>query len=233
MPYAIVSGGTQGIGKAIAEKFLSHGFSVAICARSTADLQSVKAEWISKYPHAQILAVPTDVTQKEEVQAFAKQVLDAFPTIDVLVNNAGSYVPGNLANEPDGQLESMMALNMYSAYHLTRAVLPAIKTNGKGHIFSMCSIASLNAYPNGGAYSVSKYALLGFSENLRLELIPDNIKVTSICSGAVYSRSWGDSVSPSRIMKAEDIADTIWSAYSLSPQANIDTIVIRPQQGDL
>jgi NADP-dependent 3-hydroxy acid dehydrogenase YdfG len=97
----------------------------------------------------------------------------------------------------------------------------------------MCSVASLKAYPNGGAYSISKYAMLGFSENLRLELIPDNIKVTSICSGAVYSRSWGDSVDPNRIMKPEDIAETIWSAYSLSPQANIETIVIRPQQGDL
>jgi NADP-dependent 3-hydroxy acid dehydrogenase YdfG len=233
MPYAIVSGGTQGIGKATAEKLLSNGFSVAICARSIEDLKQVETEWKAAYPNAQILAFPTDMTQKAQVQEFAKKVLDVFPTIDVLINNAGTYYPGNISDEPDGQLESMMALNTYSAYHLTRAVLPAVKKSSKGHIFNMCSIAALHAYPGGGAYSISKYALLGFSENLRLELVPHHIRVTSICSGAVYTRSWGDSVSPDRIMKAEDIADTIWSAYSLSPQANIDTIVIRPQQGDL
>lgn len=233
MPYAIVTGATQGIGKAIAEKFLSQGFSVAICARSTADLQDLAYQWKQQYPDAQVLALDVDMTQKEEVLAFADKVLAAFPTIDVLVNNAGAYYPGKLADEPDGQLEQLMSLNMYSAYHLTRKVLPAIKQNGSGHIFNICSVAALKAYPNGGAYSITKYALLGFSDNLRLELTPDNIKVTSICPGATYSRSWGDSVDPNRIMKPEDIADTIWSAYSLSPQANIDTIVIRPQQGDL
>lgn len=233
MPYAIISGGTQGIGKATAEKLLSNGYSVAICARNPEDLQELTAVWKAQYPAAQVLAIPTDMTKKEEVLDFAKAVLDIFPVIDVLVNNAGTYYPGNIATEPDGQLENLMALNMYSAYYLTRAVLPAIKKNGKGHIFNMCSIASLRAYPNGGAYSISKYALLGFSENLRLELVPDKIKVTSICAGAVYTRSWGDSVDPNRIMKPEDIADSIWSALSLSTQANIDTIIIRPQQGDL
>lgn len=233
MPYAIVSGGTQGIGKATAEKLLSNGYSVAICARNNNDLQELASQWKTQYPTAQILAIPTDMTKKEEVIAFAKKVMDAFPVIDVLVNNAGTYYPGSIATEPDGQLETLMTLNMYSAYHLTRAVLPAIKKNGKGHIFNMCSIASMRAYPNGGAYSISKYALLGFSENLRLELIPDNIKVTSICAGAVYTRSWGNTVDPNRIMKPEDVADSIWSALSLSPQANIDTIIIRPQQGDL
>ncbi|MBS1771745.1 MAG: SDR family oxidoreductase [Bacteroidetes bacterium] len=233
MPYAIVSGGTQGIGKAIAEKLLTNGFSVAICARNAEDLKQLETKWKALYPNVQVLAIPTDMTIKEQVLSFAKQVLSTFPTIDVLVNNAGTYYPGNIATEPDGQLESLMALNMYSAYHLTRAVLPAMKKSDNGHIFNMCSIASLSAYPNGGAYSISKYALLGFSENLRLELIPERIRVTSICSGAVYTRSWGDSIDPNRIMKPEDVADSIWSAYSLSPQANIDTIVIRPQQGDL
>ena len=98
----------------------------------------------------------------------------------------------------------------------------------------MCSIASLRAYPNGGSYSISKFAMLGFSENLREELKEYNIKVTAICPGATYTPSWeGSGVSPDRIMESEDIAGMLWAAYNTSPQANVETIVMRPVKGDL
>ena len=103
-----------------------------------------------------------------------------------------------------------------------------------GHIFTMCSIAALAAYPDGGAYSISKFALLGFTKNLRRELMPYNIKVTAVIPGAVYTDSWKDSGVPqSRIMEAEDIAMMVYTASRLSPQATVEEIVIRPQFGDL
>src|SRR6185312_5050858 len=127
-----------------------------------------------------------------------------------------------------------MSVNLYSAYHLTRQLLPIIKEKKTGHIFNMCSVASLKAYPNGGSYGISKYALLGFSNNLREELIPFNIKVTALCPGATYSRSWeGSGVHPDRMMEGKDIADTLWASYTLSAQANVELIVIRPLKGDL
>ena len=93
---------------------------------------------------------------------------------------------------------------------------------------------SLRAYPNGGAYSITKYALLGFSDNLREELKETNIRVTAISPGATYSRSWsGSGVPEGRIMKVSDVADMLWSAYSLSAMANVEHIVMRPQKGDL
>lgn len=234
MPFAIITGGTQGIGKAIAETLLSNGFSIAICARSVQDLEKVKAAWKNKYPQAEIITLRADLSKKEAVLAFADSVLSQFPAIDVLVNNAGLYFPGTLAGEPDGQLEELMAVNLYSAYHLTRAILPVMKQKQSGHIFNMCSVASLKAYPNGGAYSITKYALLGFSENLREELKPDNIKVTAICPGATDSRSWeGSNLPPGRIMESNDIATMVWACCLLSPQANVETIVIRPQKGDI
>jgi NADP-dependent 3-hydroxy acid dehydrogenase YdfG len=98
----------------------------------------------------------------------------------------------------------------------------------------MSSIAALKAYPNGGAYSISKFALAGFSKNLREELKPHGIKVTTIYSGAVYTDSWkGSGVSEERIMEAADIAKVVYSAAHLTPQATIEEIVIRPQLGDL
>lgn len=234
MPYAVITGATQGIGKAIADKFLSQGFDIAICARSSADLDKVKNEWVAKYPSRKILAVAADLSDKAACLDFAAQILNDTTTIDALINNAGTYFPGSLADEPDGQLEQLMNLNLYSAYHITRKLLPVFRQQNSGHIFNMCSVASLKAYPNGGAYSITKYALMGFSDNLREELMQTNIKVTAISPGAVYSRSWqGSGVPESRIMQASDVADMVWGAYNLSPQACVEHITLRPQLGDL
>jgi short-subunit dehydrogenase len=176
----------------------------------------------------------TDLGNKDNASAFADAVTKAFPKVDILVNNAGTFTPGTIGDEPDGRLEALMAVNLYSAYYLTRGLLPAMKKNGSGHIFNMCSVASLKAYNNGGSYSISKYALLGFSDNLREELMPFNIKVTAICPGAAYTPSWeGSGVPPERIMEAADIAGMLWAASSLSPQANVENIVMRPVKGDL
>lgn len=97
----------------------------------------------------------------------------------------------------DGNLEMQMATNLYSAYHLNRAILPAMIKQNKTincHIFNICSIASLKAYKNGGAYSISKFALHGFSQNLREELKPHHIKVTSVFPGAVMTDSWSATI---------------------------------------
>ncbi len=234
MPYAIVTGATQGMGKVIAEKLLSEGFSIAVCARNKEKLAVLEAEWNEQYPEASVIVYDADMTTKEEVTAFADAVLINFPEIDILVNNAGMYLPGTIADEPEGLLEQMIGVNLYSAYNLTRRILPVMKANKRGHIFNMCSIASLKAYPNGGSYSISKYALMGFSENLREELKTEGIKVTAICPGATYTPSWhGSDIPASRIMEAEDIAKMLWSAYNLSAQADVETIIMRPLKGDI
>jgi short-subunit dehydrogenase len=205
-----------------------------MCARSIDDLKALEKKWNEQYPQSSIIACNADLTSKEDIAAFATTVLAGFPKIDMLVNNAGTYYPGTIADEPDGYLENLMALNLYSAYYLTRHILPIMKKEKTGHIFNMCSIASLRAYPNGGSYGISKYALMGFSENLREELKTENIKVTSLCPGATYSRSWEQSgVGPENIMKAADVANMLWAAYKLSADADVETIVMRPLKGDL
>jgi NADP-dependent 3-hydroxy acid dehydrogenase YdfG len=123
---------------------------------------------------------------------------------------------------------------LYGTYHLTRALLPAMMKKKSGHIFNISSIAGLKAYANGGSYSISKYAVRGFSKNLREEMKPFNIKVTTVYSGAVFTDSWaGAGINPERIMEVDDIANMIYAASLLSPQACVEDIVIRPQLGDL
>lgn len=234
MPVAVITGATKGIGRAIANKLAEASFDLAVCARNAQDLKQMRDELNTAYPHINVFIKPVDVADKIAVENFATDLLAHFKQVDLLVNNAGIYFPGNLEDEPAGQLEMMLHVNLLSAYNLTRALLPAMKANASGHIFNMSSVAGLQAYPGGGAYSISKYALQGFSDNLRYELRNSGIKVTSICPGATWSNSWsGSGVDENRIMKAEDIADVLWSAYNLSAQACLEQIVLRPQLGDL
>lgn len=231
---AIITGATKGIGRAIAFAMAGEGYNLAICSRSNEDLASLKAEINSAFPNTQVLFQKTDMSVRQDVLSFASFVRAEWPDIDVLVNNAGIFLPGILLEEEDGALEKMVETNLYSAYYLTRAIAPAMVARGKGHIFNMCSIASFMAYPNGGSYSISKFALLGFSKVLREEIKSSGVKVTSILPGATWSNSWaGVDLPRERLMLAEDIAESVISALRMSPSAVVEEIILRPQLGDL
>lgn len=228
----IITGASRGIGAAVAKRFAIEGNTIVLCAKNKERLQGFAHE-LQQTTKANVLHYAADLSDKNEAEAFASWCLEKYIP-EVLVNNAGTFLPGSIYNEANGILEKMMATNLYSAYHLTRALIEKMIENKKGHIFNMCSIASLQAYANGGSYSISKFALAGFSKNLREELKPHNIKVTAVYPGAVYTDSWsGSGVAPERIMEAKDIAEMVFAAAHLSPQACIEEIILRPQLGDL
>lgn len=233
-PVAVVSGATKGLGRAIAERFAQNGFDLAACARTSADLEAMQQYWSERYAGQQLLTVEADLSQRADVQRFAEAVRSRWSRIDVLVNNAGIFRPGRVCDEPEGTLETLIEVNLYSAYHLTRALLPLMRPYQSGHIFNLCSIASLVAYPNGGSYSISKFALLGFSKALREELKAEGIRVTALLPGATWSASWqGVDLPTERLMQADDIAQLVWAAYQLSSSAVVEEVVVRPQLGDL
>ena len=229
----IITGASKGIGKAIAEIFAANGYDLFLCSRGEAALYKTMEELVTRFPAVTIKARPFDLSKKEDAVAFGNWCL-SYDVPDILVNNAGLFEPGSVYNEPDGQLESQMATNLYSAYHLTRTVLPKMMERKTGHVFNICSIASLHAYTNGGAYSISKFAMYGFSKNLREEMKPYGIKVTHVLPGAAYTDSWsGSGVDPNRIMDASDIAGMLHAAAQLSAKACVEEIILRPQLGDL
>jgi short-subunit dehydrogenase len=231
---AVITGASRGIGKATAEIFALHGYNLFLCSKNESNLLQTVEELKTRFPNISINAQAFDLGNKEEAKLFGEWVANNADTIDILINNVGTFIQGNISDEPEGALEEMLHVNLYSAYHTTRALLSKMMAEKNGHIFTICSIASLAAYPNGGAYSISKFALLGFTKNLRRELMPHNIKVTAIIPGAVYTDSWkGSGVEESRIMEAEDIASIIYNTSRLSQQATVEEIVIRPQLGDL
>lgn len=229
----LVTGGTKGIGRAIIERFAREGFDIMTCSRNEKDLASLQADLESRFPSIRVLTVQADLSKKEEVEKLATAV-KTFAIPDVLVNNTGVFLPGAIHNEPEGNFELMMQTNLFSAYHLTRALVNEMITRKSGHIFSMGSIAGLTAYPNGGSYAVSKWAMLGMTKCLREELKPHQIKVTSILAGATFTSSWeGVDLPVERFMSAEDVAESVWGAYNLSPRTVVEEIIIRPQLGDI
>lgn len=231
----VVSGASKGIGKAIVERFCEAGFDVAFCARDAKVLNQLKNDLTAKYPDQKILAIACDVSNKEDLELFAEQVNFEFQHIDVLVNNAGVFIPGSIQEEDDGVFEKVMETNLYSAYYLTKAFLPSMIENpNSSHIFNMCSTASITPYINGGSYCISKFALLGMSKVLREELKEKNIAVTSILPGATYTESWkGSDLPESRFMPASDIAESVFMAWKMGPQTVIEELLLRPFQGDI
>ena len=230
----IITGASRGLGKAMAERFAAAGYDLYLSSRDPEKLTATAAGLSAQNPGISVKIYPADIAERSQVTAFARWIEASGAAADVLINNAGQFIPGSVHNEPEGALETLMAVNLYSAYHLTRLLLPAMMVRRSGHIFNICSIASIKAYPNGGAYSISKYALAGFSANLREEMKPHGIKVTAVYPGAAYTDSWAASgIDPQRLMTATDVAEMVYSASRLSPQATVEAIVMRPQLGDL
>ncbi|GAC1367615.1 MAG: SDR family oxidoreductase [Hymenobacter sp.] len=232
----VVTGGSKGIGRALVSRFLRAGHPVATCARSAADLAALTTDLRAAVPGAVLHTLPADLSRPEDCACFAAFVLALGLPVEVLVNNAGAFVPGRLQDEPaDGtQLRQMLAVNLLSAYDVTLPLLPGFVARGRGHIFTICSTASITAYPNGGSYGIAKHALLGFTRNLREELKPSGVRVTAVLPGPTLTASWaGVELPTERFVQADDVAEAVFSAYSLSPRAVVEELLIRPQLGDL
>ena len=221
----LVTGASRGIGLAIANRFADAGARVTICAR---DVAVVARE------HPRLACIACDMSDKAQVQALGARVLASGGPPEVLVNNAGAYLPGSLHEEADGTFEAMIAVNLASAYHLTRALLPAMIARGSGTILNVCSTASVTPYVNGGSYGIAKHALYGFNKTLREELKPHGIRVIALLPGATLTSSWaGTDLPEERFMPAGDIAELAWTAWSLSERTVVEELRVRPMLGDL
>ncbi|MCA4897282.1 MAG: SDR family oxidoreductase [Bacteroidota bacterium] len=229
----VVTGGTKGIGRAILNRFAQAGFDVTTCARKQQELTDLKQQLESAYG-VKAFVKQADMSVIDQVKDFVKYVLAFQRPVDVLVNNAGYFVPGSVISEPEGSLESMINSNLYSAYYTSRGLASKMMEQREGHIFNICSIASIKAYPNGGSYAISKFAMLGLSKVLREELKEVGVRVTAVLPGATRTASWdGVDLPDERFMKVEDVAETIFAAHALSKRSVVEEILIRPQLGDI
>lgn len=231
----LVTGASRGIGFAILEKFAQAGWDIGFCSKNASSVAEAKEKLLSIHPNIKIYAAAVDMGNKDEVLSFASHCIDELGRVDILVNNAGLFKQGLLsASDYKDDLEYLMQVNLYSAYWMGKIVIPKMEKQRSGHIFSISSIAGLKEYENGGAYTVAKFALTGYIRQLRNELKKKNIRVSGIYPGAVLTDSWAGVDLPStRFIQPNDIAELIYTSYYLSPNACVEDIIIRPQEGDI
>lgn len=223
-----ITGGSKGIGFSIAKRFHQAGAQVGICGRNAQSLEEAAAQ----LPGIQIYV--SDLSQKAEAKNLGAAILKDFGALDVLVNNAGKFLPGKIHQEPDEVFEELVQLNLAGVYYLTKAVLPPMLDARKGTVVNISSIAGIKAYENGGSYGITKYALMGFSRNLREELKPHGIRVVTVMPGAVLTDAWaGVDLPESRFIDADEVAELVYLSATLSARTVVEDIVIRPQLGDI
>jgi NAD(P)-dependent dehydrogenase (short-subunit alcohol dehydrogenase family) len=234
MPTVLVTGASQGIGAAIARAFASlHDAHLVLVSRNAARLRDVAEDCRQK--GAQTRFFSTDLTREHDVTRMAEAVLDSVGPPDVLVNNAGQFLPGSVAETKPADFRAQVAVNLTSAFLVTNAFLTAMfRADKGGHIFFLASVASIKGYPQGAAYCASKHGVLGLARALREETRERGIRVTSVIPGATNTASWeGLDLPASRFIPPEDVARSILDIYRLSPQSVVEEILIRPQLGDL
>lgn len=180
---ALVTGGSKGIGRSIALALAEAGADVAISARKLPELETVAEEIQALGTRS--LALPCDVTNPNQVQQMATDVIEGLGGIDILVNNAGSGKSHKFLNHPDELWHQMLAINLTSVYHVTKAIAPTMVEQKWGRIINIASIASKVGGPYMAAYSASKHGVLGLTRTLAIELMKYNITANAICPGFV------------------------------------------------
>ncbi len=226
----VVTGATEGIGRAIALALGKRGARLAVCARTAAKVDALTAELRGHGFTA--IGRPCDVGSVPSVEGFAKFVRAEFGPADVLVNNAGMahFVP--VEEMTPEQFDETMAVNVRGVFLMTRAFLPDMRRRGSGHIINIASLAGRNPVPGGAAYAASKHAVLGFSKSLFGEVRKHNIRVVAICPGSVvtpfFEKSGANLEHPERKLQAEDVAHAVLAALELPDRALISELDIRP-----
>lgn len=238
---ALITGAGSGIGRETARALAIRGYNVILCGRNQEKLLSLQKELTVKY-EAQAYVKKLDVTDVENINSVAKECLEEFESIDVLVNNAGlarGLEPYN-QNREDGILE-MIDTNIKGLMMMTRAFLPSMLEHNTGHIINIGSTAGLYAYAGGAVYCATKSAVKTFSDGVRIDVIDSNIKVTTIQPGLVETpfsevRFRGDKERAAKVyedidaLQAQDIAEIIAFTVSQPLRVQISDIVIMANQ---
>lgn len=239
MPIVFITGASSGFGKATAEKFAQAGYQLILNARRLDRLEALKTHLVASYG-SQVLLLPFDVRNREEVAQQLDNMPAAWQKIDVLINNAG-LAAGRDAFQ-DGSMddwELMIDTNLKGLMYVSKWVVKGMMEQKSGHIINISSLAGQEVYPQGNLYCATKHAVTALSKGMRMDLLPYHIKVTNISPGLAETefsivRFKGDTEKASKVyegyqpLQPEDIADVIFFAASRPAHVNLEEITILP-----
>lgn len=225
---ALVTGAGRGIGRAIALTLANQGATVILTARTKSELEAVRSEIVSK--GGKSIAIQADITKDNDVARLFDEAFAQTKRLDILVNNAGMGIFKPVKELTVSDFDTMWNLNMRALFLCTQRVIKIMEKQKGGIIVNVSSLAGKNAFLGGAGYAATKWALMGFSKCLMLEVREQNIRVITICPGSVDT-SFSHPQDPSKaekILSPQDIADTLLAAISLPERAMVSEIDIRP-----
>lgn len=228
---AVVTGGTRGIGRAIAERLLREGCHVAICGRKQ---ESVDRAVAAMQALGRIAGFPADVTRVHAVRNFFTAVDREFGGLDILVNNAGEGVFRKVAEMTDDDWHRNIELNLNGAFYCSREALARFIPRGGGFIVNISSLAGKNAFSGGAGYNASKFGLNGFTEAMMLDHRHDNVRVASIMPGSVNTDFSGGpsdrSGDLSWMIAPEDVAEVVATVLRMPTRTMVSRVEMRPSR---
>jgi NAD(P)-dependent dehydrogenase (short-subunit alcohol dehydrogenase family) len=229
-PAVLITGATQGIGRATAIAFGRAGYRVGVVARTAPKIEALVAEL--RADGIEAAGAAGDVADPEAVRRAVAQVVEQLGEIGVLVNNAGVLIARPFEELTLDDWDTTMATNLRSLYLVTREVLPGMRQRRDGTIVNVASLAGRNGFAGGTAYTASKHAVLGFARSLMLEVRKEGVRVVTVCPGSVDTGMLQDqpmlSTNRERILRPEDVADAILHAVRLPGRALVSELDIRP-----
>lgn len=233
----LVTGGSSGIGRAMARTVAEAGARVALVGRSADRLEQVKAS-LAGSDH---FAIAADLTKPAEVHRVVEEALTRFGRIDILLPNAGIYIPGDVAEGDPDAWDELISVNVNSVFRLVRAVLPGMIEQGGGHVLITSSISGHEAIHWEPIYSASKHAIQSFVHGLRRQVAKHNIRVGEVAPGVVLNELWGYTdpaaieakVTSREGLRSEDVADAVLFMLTRPANVNIRDLVILPQSQDI
>lgn len=229
---AVVTGGTRGIGRAIAERLVREGASVAICGRTKESVSRAVQEF--ETAGGEIFGQAADVTRVEDVRKFFQAVDDRFGGLDVLVNNAGAGVFRKVGEMSPEDWHRNIDLNLNGPFYCTREALPRFERRGGGFVVNISSLAGKNAFSGGAGYNASKFGLTGFSEALLLDHRNDNIRVSYIMPGSVATEFSGSptdrSGDTSWMIAPQDVAEVVALVLRMPARTMVSRVEMRPSR---
>ena len=226
---ALITGGSRGIGLAIARRLGALGASLALCSRGTERLQAVTKELtdlgLDSFP------VAADVTQALDVSALVERIGVQLGPVDILVNCAGVGIFGPFHERSEEEWNTVLNTNLKSVFLVSRAVAPEMIRRRRGHIVNISSLAGKNAFPNGGLYCASKWGLMGLSNCMAEELRVHGIRVSAVSPGSVatdFSSHVGRDID--KLLHPDDVAHAVAMILTEGPRSFISEVLLRPIQ---
>jgi len=236
---AAITGASSGIGEATAVTLARAGAAVSLAARR-GDRITELAERIER-EGGRALAIETDVTDEAQANAFVTRTKEELGRLDVLVNNAGVMLLGPVVGADTGEWRRMIEVNLLGLLYCTHAALPILGQQGSGHIINVSSVAGRFANLGSAVYNMTKFGVNGFSEALRQELVPANVKVTVIEPGMVETELLSHNTNPMVVeatkrfqqevgtpLTSEDIAEAILYAVGGPERVAVNEVLVRP-----